>query len=69
MASGSATQPSLLQLAMDASITNEDIASLQPYNGFAVRIVSQAITDDAGAAAKAAVFYTVSQSQNPWTAA
>lgn len=69
VASGSTTQPSLLQLAMDAAITNEDIAALQPYDGFAVRIVSQAITSDAGAAAKAAVFYDVNQAQHPWSAA
>lgn len=73
--SGSETAPSLLQVAMDASITNDDVAKLSTYDGFAVKIVSQAVdvtsatTANYNTAAEAlnGLFSPVSADKNPWT--
>lgn len=64
--SGSETAPSLLQVAMDASITNKDIEALEAYGGFAVKIASQAFTDDIGQDIKATIFTEITKDSNPW---
>lgn len=67
VASSNETDFSLLQVAMDASITNADVDKLSPYGGFAVKIASQAVTDDAGENAKNAVFTEITETSNPWS--
>lgn len=66
VSSGSETAPSLLQVAMDASITNADIDKLVDYGGFAVKIASQAVTDDVSDAVKSSIFTKVNETSNPW---
>lgn len=66
VSSGSETAPSLLQVAMDASITNADIDKLVDYGSFAVKIASQAVTDDVSATVKSSIFTKVNETCNPW---